>query len=355
MAASGATHGTMLVAGATGVVGRGLIEHLQSLDGWAVMGLARRPPDSAGNVRYLSVDLLDPADCRAKLTDLGHVTHIVYCAYADRPSLAEQVAPNLAMLSHLVEAVEPAAKELRRIVLIEGTKYYGAHLGPFKTPAKEDDPRCLPPMFYFDQEDYLRARQPGRSWTWTALRPQTVCGFSLGSPMNLITTLGVYAAISKELGLPLRFPGKVGAYDALYQVCESVHLARAILWAATEPKCANEAFNITNGDFFRWRNLWPRLADLFAMPAGDVQTLALTAFMADKGPLWEKIVARHRLEAHPFDRLAAWPFADYVFGCDWDVMSNTTKARQYGFADVVDSEAMFLDLFQRFREERIIP
>ncbi len=355
MAGSDPTHGNVLVAGATGVVGRGLIEHLRDRDGWTVVGLARRPPEAAGNTRTIAVDLLDAADCRAKLAGLADVTHIVYCAYSDRPSLAEQVAPNLAMLRHLVEAVEPAARALRRIVLIEGTKYYGSHLGPFKTPAKEDDPRCLPPMFYFDQEDYLRDRQPGQGWTWTALRPQTVCGFSLGSPMSLITTLGVYATISKELGLPLRFPGKPGAYDALYQVCESVHLARAIAWAATEPACANEAFNITNGDFFRWRNLWPRIADFFGMEAGGVQTVPLATFMADKGPLWERIVARHGLDPHPVDRLAAWPFADYVFGCDWDVMSSTTKARQAGFADVVDSETMFLDLFQRFRDNRVIP
>jgi hypothetical protein len=36
-------------------------------------------------------------------------------------------------------------------------------------------------------------------------------------------------------------------------------------------------------------------------------------------------------------------------------MSNLTKSRQHGFQDVVDSEAMFTRLLQRFREERIVP
>jgi hypothetical protein len=53
--------------------------------------------------------------------------------------------------------------------------------------------------------------------------------------------------------------------------------------------------------------------------------------------------------------LVAWPFADYVFGADWDVMSDVTKSRLYGFHDVVDSEAMFVRLLGRFREERIVP
>ena len=52
------------------------------------------------------------------------------------------------------------------------------------------------------------------------LRPQTLCGFSPGSPMSILPAIAVYAAISKELGLPLRFPGKHGAYDTIYQVTE---------------------------------------------------------------------------------------------------------------------------------------
>ena len=40
---------------------------------------------------------------------------------------------------------------------------------------------------------------------------------------------------------------------------------------------------------------------------------------------------------------------------DWDVMSDVTKSRLYGFDDVVDSEAMFVRLLGRFREERIVP
>ncbi len=106
--------------------------------------------------------------------------------------------------------------------------------------------------------------------------------------------IAVYAAISKELGLPLRFPGKPGAYGTIYQVTESSHFASAALWAATEKRAANQAYNITNGDYFRWRNVWPRIAQVFDMKVGELQTISLTQQMADKADLWAAMTKKYR-------------------------------------------------------------
>ena len=57
--------------------------------------------------------------------------------------------------------------------------------------------------------------------------------------------------------------------------------------------------------------------------------------------LWAEMTRKHGLKKFAFDQLVSWPFADYVFSADWDVMSDVTKSRQHGFHDVVDSEAMF--------------
>ena len=173
--------------------------------------------------------------------------------------------------------------------------------------------------------------------------------------MNITTCIAVYATISKELGLPLRFPGKPGAYEAVYQVTDSALLARSMVWAATAGSAQNEVFNITNGDFFRWKNIWPRFAEFFEMEPGDVQTIPLTEFMADKAPLWERIVEREGLMQTPYADIAAWPFADYVFGTDWDVMTDTLKIRLAGFNEYVRSEEMFIDLFDEFRTRKAIP
>jgi len=163
------------------------------------------------------------------------------------------------------------------------------------------------------------------------------------------------AAISKELGLPLRFPGKPGAYRAIYQVTDADLLARAMIFCATGERAVNEAFNITNGDFFRWQHLWPRFSKAYDMPLGDVQTIPLSEFMADKEPVWRRIVEKHGLKPVPYKDIAAWPFADYVFGCDWDVMTDTLKIRFAGFANYMRSDEMFLRLFQKFRELKVLP
>jgi nucleoside-diphosphate-sugar epimerase len=259
------------------------------------------------------------------------------------------------MLANAVTAVERASPALSRVVLVTGTKYYGSHLGPFKTPARESDPRHLPPDYYFDQIDWLTQFQHGKAWDWVELRPQTLCGFAPGTAMSILPAIAVYAAVSRELGLPLRFPGKPGAYGALYQVTESSHFAKAALWAATEPRCGLQAFNITNGDYFRWRNVWPRIAEVFEMPMGEPQTISLAEHMAGMGSLWRAMTEKYGLKPFDWGQLVAWPFADYVFGCDWDVMSDTTKSRRFGFHDVVDSEEMFCRLLTRFRDERIVP
>jgi nucleoside-diphosphate-sugar epimerase len=139
-----------LIAGATGLIGRRIAAHLQRL-GWEVIGLARRPVPG-GAVRLIGVDLTDSGDCRSKLAALGNVTHVFYTARYDHlEGVAESVGINAAMLSNLLEAIEPAAAGLRHIHAVHGTKYYGHHLGPLAVPAREDDPRAPAPNFYSPQ------------------------------------------------------------------------------------------------------------------------------------------------------------------------------------------------------------
>lgn len=347
-----------IVTGVTGLIGRSLALHLSSQEDWTVIGLSRRKPDlsgSHGRFQHIQIDLLNPSECKDKLRGMQGITHIFHAAYVDKPTMAERVAPNMAILVNVVDNIDPFSEMLKHIHILQGTKYYGNHLGPFKTPAKETDPRHIPPNFYYDQEDFLRGRQPARSWTWSASRPHGVCGFAVGNPMNLTMAIAVYAAISKELGLPLCFPGTPGNYKAIYQCTDAGHLAKAIRWMAVEPRCANEAFNITNGDFIRWENLWPRLATYFGMDVGPQRHITLSDMMTDKGPVWDRIVKKHGLRPYRYDEIVSWGFGDFVFTPDFDIMSDMTKARQYGFCDAIDTEKMFFRLFDQFRQNRIIP
>ncbi|MHA0852557.1 SDR family oxidoreductase [Serratia nematodiphila] len=333
-----------LVIGANGVIGRRLIEELTG-QGWQVVGVSRRGGQSASGVRHLQVDLLDAAATRDALRPLSAISHVFYAAYQDAPDWAGLVAPNLQMLQHVVEGLEPIAPALEHISLMQGYKVYGAHLGPFKTPARESDAGHMPPEFNVAQQQYLAQRQVGKCWRWSAIRPSVVGGFSLGNPMNLALSIAVYASISKALGLPLRFPGKPGAYHSLLEMTDAGLLARATLWAATEPAAANQAFNINNGDLFRWSEMWPKIAAYFGLECAPPLPMSLEIMMTDKASLWRELAQRHQLAEPDYRAVAGWRFADFVFSWDYDMFADGSKARRFGFHQFVETEAMFFSLF----------
>ena len=344
-----------VVVGARGVIGGNLIDHLEATGEWEIIGLSRRGGPDTGRVRHIAVDLLDERDAADKLGELRDVTHIFYAAYQDRPSWAELVAPNVAMLVNTVNALEPVAAALEHISLMQGYKVYGAHLGPFKTPARESDPPHMPPEFNVDQQQFLEDRQRGKRWTWSAIRPSVVCGFALGNPMNLALVIAVYATMSKELGVPLRFPGKPGAYTSLIEMTDAGLLAEATVWAATTPECANQALNINNGDLFRWDEMLPKIANFFELDVAPPLPMSMEVVMADKEPVWNDLVAKHGLEPTPYSDVSSWAFGDFVFGWDYDVIADGSKARRLGFHRHVETERMFLDIFRDLRARKIIP
>ena len=346
---------TALVIGARGVIGGNLVRHLLREGDWDVVGVSRRGGTDEPRLRHLAVDLLDREATGAALGRLSEVTHVFYAAYQERPTWAELVPPNLAMLVNTIDAIEPVAAGLEHVSLMQGYKVYGAHLGPFSTPAREDDPPHMPPEFNVDQQQLLEARAAVATWTWSALRPSVVCGVGLGNPMNLAMVIAVYASISKELGIPLRFPGSPRAYDSLIEMTDADLLAQATTWAATDPGTANQAFNITNGDQFRWRGMWPRIAAYFDLEVAPPLPMSLTEVMADKGGLWDRMVAEHGLRPTPYGEVSSWPFGDFVLGWDYDVISDGSKARRAGFHEYVDTEAMFTQIFDDLRAQRLIP
>jgi nucleoside-diphosphate-sugar epimerase len=173
--------GRVLVAGTSGVVGFAAA-HRFATSGWDVLGLSRRRPDRLpGAVEFLSVDLAEPKSVDAARAHFAGVTHLVYAALFEKPGLfagwleRDQMERNLAMLANLYR---PLAEEgaLRHVSLLQGTKAYGAHVGPMAVPGRERNPRHQHPNFYWLQEDYLRERQAeaGRPWARTIQRPPGV-------------------------------------------------------------------------------------------------------------------------------------------------------------------------------------
>ena len=343
-----------LVAGASGLIGRRIAERLVSTGEWEVIGLARKPAGIPG-MRWIGVDLTCARDCRRALDGLDRVTHIFYAARFDHPEgVPESVETNATMLANLVEALEQRAG-FEHVHAVHGSKYYGHQLGPVTLPLREEQPRARGANFYFDQEDFLRERSRGRSWTYSISRPHTFCDPAIDHPRSAGLAIAVFAAIQRELGLPLDFPGTAAAFRARTQFTDLALLARAAEWMAAERRCANQPFNVVNGDQPRWSELWPRFASWFDLAPGVPRALTLAEYMRDKGPLWERVVARHGLRHTRLDTLVLWPYGDYQFRPQWDVVSSMDKARSIGFHETVDSAAMFVRQFENYRNQRIIP
>ena len=166
---------------------------------------------------------------------LRDVTHLVYAALFELPGLVEgwrneqQIATNDRMLRNLLGPVLRVAPGLRHVTLLQGTKAYGVHVRPLAVPAREGRSEMREqPNFYWAQEDFLRAAQAGRDWRFTILRPVLIVGEAIGGAMNLIPALGAHAAVMRERGPILPYPG--GA-ERVSQAVDADLLARAIAWA----------------------------------------------------------------------------------------------------------------------------
>lgn len=345
------------VAGATGAAATRLIEELLRQK-WRVIGASRKVPadKTDGELTYLAADLLDAGGLKLAISPYRDITHLFFTARAAHEETGvEPVAENVAMLRNALDAVETTSSILEHVHLVEGTKWYGMHIGNFKTPARENDPRHMPPNFYYDQQDLITQRQKGKQWTWSASRPYFLIDFAPDRPRNVVSVIGAYAAICRELGVPLNFPGTDTCWNSLSEATDARQLARAMVFLSTCPKAHNEAFNVTNGDLFRWKHLWSRIARFFDMPCGEVQTLALGQWMADKEPIWERIVRQYNLKPRRLAEVALWAFGDFVFRQSCDVISSMTKIRTAGFHDTVDTEELYLAVLRQYREARILP
>lgn len=346
-----------LIAGVTGAIGGALARQLADSEQWQVVGLSRRnPAQPLANVIYLQADMSDAQACHRVVATHPDVTHLFYCARATHGDVViENAQENRALLATLLDAVEAGAHAFCHAHLIQGGKVYGVHLGPFPTPASEDQARVPVSNFNYDQEDLLRERSANSAWSWSASRPNTLLHYSPSIARNLISSLGAYAAICAELGAALDFPGPEGAYHSITQVTDTTLLCQAIAWMVTEPAARNQAYNVTNGDVVRFSGLWPGLAQAFGLPMGSARALKLSEIMQDKEPVWARVRARHGLVDLPLGAVANWPYLDATLSRTWDEILSTNKLRGHGFHGWADTPQVFHRLLGEYRNARILP
>ena len=351
---------TALVVGASGIVGSNLARRLRAR-GWQVLGLARHPPADIEGVRAVAADLLDPASLRTALAGLCP-THVFLATWLRQLTESENVRVNAAMVRNVLQALSGAGS-VSHVALVTGLKHY---LGPFEsygkgtlpaTPFREEQPRLDIENFYYAQEDELFAAATRDGFSWSVHRPHTIIGYAIGNAMNMGTTLAVYATICRETGRPFLFPGSLTQWNSLTDMTDARLLARHLEWAATTEAARNQAFNVVNGDVFRWSWMWTRLANWFGLqPApfpGEVTPLEHQ--LADAAPLWADIARKHDLVERDLSVLASAWHTDADLGRPIEVVTDMSKSRKLGFLDYQATDDSFFDLFGRLRIARIIP
>jgi nucleoside-diphosphate-sugar epimerase len=353
---------TALIAGVTGIVGNNLAAHLIS-QGWQVLGLARNPSTAIPGVQPIAVDLLDPASLNQALAH-RKPTHIFLTSWLRQPTEAENIRVNSAMVRNLLAALRPA-QSVEHVALVTGLKHY---LGPFEaygkgtlpaTPFREEQPRLPLENFYYAQEDELFAAATQQGFSWSVHRPHTIIGYAHGNAMNMGVTLAVYASLCRETGAPFVFPGSATQWHSLTDMTDARLLARHLLRASTTASARNQAFNVVNGDIFRWSWMWPRLADWFNLPAAPLppETTPLEPQLAtaEAHQQWRVLAQRHNLVEPDLDRLASAWHTDADLGRPIEVVTDMTKSRKLGFLDYQPTDESFFTLFELLRSRRFIP
>lgn len=351
---------TALVVGASGIVGSNLARHLSDR-GWQVLGLARRPPSGLDGVRPIAADLQDPASLRDILASL-RPTHVFLATWLRQPTEAENIRVNAAMVRNVLGALS-GADALSHVALVTGLKHY---LGPFEsygkgrlpaTPFREEQPRLDVENFYYAQEDELfdAARRGG--FSWSIHRPHTIIGYAIGNAMNMGTTLAVYATICRETGRPFLFPGSAMQWTGLTDMTDARLLARHLEWAATTTAARNQAFNVVNGDVFRWNWMWARLAGWFGLQPAPfpAEISPLERQLADSGRIWADIALKYDLAERDLSVLSSAWHTDADLGRPIEVVTDMSKSRKLGFLEYQATDDSFFDLFSRLRAANVIP
>ncbi|KAF2129745.1 NAD dependent epimerase/dehydratase family protein [Dothidotthia symphoricarpi CBS 119687] len=411
-----------IVTGATGILGREIVAELSKhRQQWpTVHALSRsKKEECPDNVIHHHIDLQSSADEMAE--DLKNVKgeYVFFAAYLAQDTEQGAWDVNGAMLSNFLQALVKtgAINDIKRIVLITGAKQYGVHLGVPKQPMMESDQWLWddkwPPNFYYNQQTILHKFCSEHNKEWVVTYPNDVIGFATGNFMNLSLALALYMQVSKELDgadKGVVFPGSPAFYTMFDCFTSSKLHAEFCAWAALEPRTANQAFNVVNGDVESWQNMWPRVAEYFGTKvkpdqfadvyksspvasiskwiAGEASSSTnldpeppLTAMAersglqgspalaqskveanidlvkwserADVNEAWKKIAKREGLDEEIFEK-ATWSFLGFVLGRAFDLVITMSKAREYGWTGYRDTYGALEEAFGEMKERKII-
>ncbi|KIW68451.1 hypothetical protein PV04_04394 [Phialophora macrospora] len=370
------------ITGGNGITGSAILEYLVTRtkpSEWSRFIVTSRSPFKTtvqdDRITFLALDFSqDPKTLAHQMhTVCKDVTHAYFSSYVHKDDFVELNTANQALFENFLGALLEVAPNLQNVTLQTGGKYYNVHIGPVPSPAREEEPRPESPIgnFYYQQEDCLAESQRGQKWTWNVIRTEAIIGHtSKPNGMNSALTYALYFLVCKELGHEAKMPTNQSYWGGYDDVSDSQIIADMTIWASTTPHAGNQAFNVTNGDYFTWRYMWPRLAAYLGAHATSEQVfktprpkegevcleLSLADWAADKRETWNRICDRNGVpqEKATWDA-GTWHFQDWVFQRSWSATLSINKARKFGWTGHLDSFDSITRTFDKFVELGQIP
>lgn len=389
------------------MTGSAIVKELINDPSWTkvyTLSRSQKGKDHA-NVVHATLDLQSSAEDMAKQLSGVEAEFVFFCAYLAKDDEGEAAKVNRAMLKNFLAAlsITGAEKKLKRFILTAGLKQYAVHQGRPKNPMQESDmwleQSDRPPNFYYDQQRVLPEAAKGKSWDWVVTYPQDVIGFAKGNFMNLCTSLGLYAAVSKALpGSELPYPGPLEGFMSYNCWTSSKTHAKFCLWACEADGAGNQTFNVVNGDTESWQDMWPKLAGRFGckVPAKQFQGESFKDYESTQMELpfrppideyaagmglqghfkpnnliqridlmkwsqrkevvdaYKKLQKETGIEEDAWDK-ATWGFLAFVLGRDYDCVVSMSKARKLGWTGYQDTWEAFEETFAELEEAQMLP
>jgi nucleoside-diphosphate-sugar epimerase len=277
--------GTVLVTGATGFVGRGLVPRLAAA-GWTVRAAARAPQRIAAGAGIEPVAAPElsaaAADWRPLVTGVTHIVHLAGLAHMSA-SIPESTY--MAVNAEATAALASAARKarVRRIVLVSSIR---AQVGPFADRVVcEKDPQQPTDAYGRSKlaaERNLALELAGGGTEGVVLRPVLVYGPGVkGNMATLFRTA--------RLGLPL----PLGSLNNRRSLVSLGNLSSAISHALLAPQAAGGTFLVADAEPIGVAGIIAALRAGLGRPAGLVSIplspLASALRLVGRTEMWSRI------------------------------------------------------------------
>ena len=371
------------ITGGNGITGSAILDYLCShtaRDKWSQFIVTSRSPFECNvkddRIVFVPLDFTNSSTVlKDHMSPLcAKVTHAYFSSYIHHDDFNELARLNNSLFENFLDALVQVAPSLENVTLQTGGKYYNLHLQPVPYPTHEDQPRCQTSVdnFYYAQEDFLASRQKDQHWSYNVIRPQAIIGTSpRPNGMNQALTLALYFLICKELGSPAPMPTNQRFWATVDENSYAPLIADLTIYASTKKHCANEAFNMVNGDTFCWRYLWPQLAGYFGVQGcssdqefthpvpteGQVQQeFDLVTWSKDKQEVWTRLCEEAGVpQASRSFAYGTWGYQDWVFQRSWGALLSMSKARRFGWNGYKDTFECLVETFEALKKQGLIP